>query len=88
MDCPALPVPANGGVTMTGITAGSVAAYFCDSGFMLSDNTPRTCQPDGAWDGVEPTCDRSELAMCMYNARPIHFIQNVGYSDVMYIVHT
>lgn len=63
VDCPALPTPNDGGVTMTGITAGSVATYFCDFGFMLSDNTPRTCQPDGTWDGMEPTCDRSELVV-------------------------
>jgi CUB/sushi domain-containing protein len=55
-DCGALTNPANGSVTVTTTTVGSTASYACSVGYHLSQSTARTCQTDGTWSGVEPTC--------------------------------
>ena len=57
--CPILTDPANGMVTWTGLTPGSTATYTCDEGFELNGVQNRTCQSDGAWSDVPPTCDRT-----------------------------
>ena len=58
--CPPLPNPANGMVTVTGQTSGSTATYTCNTGLELLDLTlgsdARTCQPDGTWSGSEAQC--------------------------------
>ena len=57
--CPVLMSPANGVVMITGQTSGSTAAYTCNSGFELLDDTSgsnvRTCE-DGTWSGSEAQC--------------------------------
>ena len=59
--CPALTDPANGTVTWTGLIPGSTATYTCDEGFELNGVQNRTCQSDGTWSDVPPTCDRGVL---------------------------
>jgi len=54
-DCPDLPAPANGAVSMSGIIVGSTATYSCNEGFSLDGNVERTCEDD-MWTGTEPVC--------------------------------
>jgi hypothetical protein len=53
---PNLAAPANGNVTPSAGTTGTVATYGCDAGYALSGNASRTCQASGAWSGSDPTC--------------------------------
>lgn len=62
--CPNLPNPANGEVTLTGNTVGSLATYSCDLGFGLVGFSTRICQPTGQWSGEEPTCQRKACFIC------------------------
>lgn len=54
--CPTLAQPANGAVTATSGTTGTVVTYSCSAGFALSGSSTRTCGTDSAWSGTEPTC--------------------------------
>jgi hypothetical protein len=56
IDCGVLTDPANGKVNVTATTYNSSATYSCDSGYSLSDSTPRTCQATKQWSGNAPTC--------------------------------
>ena len=55
--CSSLTNPANGQVVVSGLTPGSTATYSCDEGFALNGTQNRTCQSDGTWSDVAPTCD-------------------------------
>ena len=57
VDCGELGNPAGGSVSIAaGTTFGSTAEYNCNIGFLLIGNLERTCQSDGQWSGMEPTC--------------------------------
>jgi len=56
VDCGSLTPPPNGKVNVTTTTYNSSATYSCDSGYNLSDTTPRTCQANKHWSGNAPTC--------------------------------
>ena len=61
MSCGALPDPANGSVSTTGITFGDMSTYSCNAGFNLMGGSTRTCQASGAtgvWSRSAPTCQR------------------------------
>ena len=47
----------NGFACYDGTSAGSVATYQCDEGYTLTENTKRTCEDDGHWDGQLPSCN-------------------------------
>ena len=57
VDCGQLPSPANGVVSLSGTVFDSTASYSCNTGFNVVGNTPRTCQADGQWSGMAPTCE-------------------------------
>ena len=57
-DCGPLSPPLNGQIFIGNTTTGNVAAYLCDSGFLLvNSNESRVCGADGLWSGDEPTCE-------------------------------
>lgn len=56
VECPALPQPDNGLVTLSGVTFGSLATYVCNAGFVLDGNVQRTCLATGEWSGSDPSC--------------------------------
>ena len=57
VNCGALEVPTQSLVTVADTVFGSVATYTCDTGYNLNGDDTRTCQADGTWSGVEPTCE-------------------------------
>ncbi|MCA9488800.1 MAG: hypothetical protein KC621_02735, partial [Myxococcales bacterium] len=60
VSCPPLDPPVDGSVDPTTGRAGDVATYACDPGHVLVGNggsNIRTCQSDGTWSGVAPTCE-------------------------------
>ena len=56
--CDRLRDPANGEVTLSGVTVGSIATYTCDYGYELVGLEFRACQNDGEWSGEAPSCRR------------------------------
>ena len=58
VDCGNLPDPTNGRVVLSGTIFRSTATYQCFSGYTISGTETRTCQDDGEWSGVAPTCIR------------------------------
>ena len=58
VECASLPNPANGVVTVTGLTPGSVATYICDDSYQLIGGDTRTCNSNGLWTNLEPFCIR------------------------------
>ena len=55
-NCPILPDPENGMVTLTGVSVGDMATYTCNDGFELMGVQKLTCQEDGTWDNPLPLC--------------------------------
>ncbi len=55
-DCGSLTNPANGSVSLTMTTFGSMANYSCSNPSYLLGDAVRTCQADGMWSGSEPAC--------------------------------
>ena len=51
-------IPVNGDIVGTGNMVGNRVTYFCNSGFKLSGDAVRTCQPNGQWSGTLPKCNR------------------------------
>ena len=37
---------------------GTIATYKCSPGYQLvNGSSPRACNPDGTWNGTEPSCE-------------------------------
>ena len=41
-------------------SVGGTATYFCNTGYTLSGSSSRTCQSNGVWSGLVPTCQIGE----------------------------
>lgn len=54
--CPELSRPANGNVSLMERFPGYTATFSCHPGFQLSGARFLTCQSNGTWDNVPPTC--------------------------------
>ena len=67
VDCGQLPSLANGQVSLIGTVFGSTATYSCGVGFNAVGNTIRTCQANGQWSGIAPTCEGSILYPPQYS---------------------
>ncbi|XP_065176999.1 sushi, von Willebrand factor type A, EGF and pentraxin domain-containing protein 1-like [Sycon ciliatum] len=59
--CPRPLAIANGGVSVTGATAGSRVNYACDDGFRLVGNSQASCLTSGTWSSKAPTCEPNYL---------------------------
>jgi hypothetical protein len=55
-DCLAPGTPTNGAVSAATTTYPSTANYSCNTGYTLSGASTRSCQSDGTWSGVVPSC--------------------------------
>jgi len=63
--CPNLTDPDNGMVDCSlgdnGVpTEGDTCVYQCDDGYVLSGDPARECLSNGAWSGIDTTCDIGE----------------------------
>ena len=56
VNCEALTNPENGKVMFESTAVGTIASYFCDSGYDLQGTSQRECLSSGMWYGDEPTC--------------------------------
>ncbi len=56
VSCGSLNGPQNGGVTVPDTTYLGVASYWCDTGYSRDGAATRTCQADGSWSALAPTC--------------------------------
>lgn len=61
LQCAALTDPANGAVSVAGLSLGSTATYTCEDGYQLTGAASRQCEVQSAstaagWSGDEPTC--------------------------------
>ena len=50
----------------SGVTPGSIVVYHFAAG-SLSEQSTRTCQPDGAWSGTTPSCVCTSEFMLLYD---------------------
>ena len=48
---------ANGTVLVYETTPGERIYYDCVVGYFLNGSSPRTCQSNGTWSGLKPTCE-------------------------------
>ena len=66
--CPSLPALNNGIVSYNNLILGlnTVATYTCDTGYTISvdSHTTRTCERDGVWSGLPPSCERKWNGFC------------------------
>lgn len=68
VDCGQPPALDNGGISVAQTAFNSTALYSCNNGYLLNGPIMRTCQDNGAWSGVNPTCERmskQKLYTCM-----------------------
>ena len=56
VQCPELSSPANGLVSVSGLTPGSEASYSCKPGYRLEGSLTRTCLDERVWSSQEPAC--------------------------------
>ncbi|KAI8498131.1 hypothetical protein Bbelb_240750 [Branchiostoma belcheri] len=57
VQCPVLTAPANGAVSPTGaVFYPSSVSFTCNPGYQLIGFAAATCQPDGTWSNLAPTC--------------------------------
>ena len=74
--------PENGRVSLSGTTYNSVAAYSCDSGYVLMGNDTRTCLGTGSWSDGEPACMSKLDSQTMISINCYHsFKGSTGGSD-------
>ena len=77
-------VPTNGYIsysdgTVNSRTAGTVATYSCDTGYLLVGDTTRVCQVDGTWDSTSPICERKPSLL--------HPIKCISFVHALYDYH-
>ncbi|MBI5498035.1 MAG: choice-of-anchor D domain-containing protein [Deltaproteobacteria bacterium] len=56
INCGSLSNPTNGSVSAPTTTYGSTATYSCNTYYVMSGASSRTCQLSGSWSGSAPTC--------------------------------
>jgi len=57
LDCGTVPTIANGAVSHAeGTEYNATVTYSCDIGYLIDGVVNRTCQANGNWTDVEPTC--------------------------------
>ena len=89
IECESLSNPANGMVTVTGLTPGSIATYTCDNTYQLLGNDTRTCDSNGLWTKMEPTCVRKYLMIIVFSCTQLivlsPFVESVSMHSHVWI---
>lgn len=57
VDCGRLPAPTNGTSAGGSTVFPNRVLFKCDSGFILSGSSKRTCQANATWSGFQPVCN-------------------------------
>ena len=57
----------NGGKIHSGNLEGDTVTYFCNKRYRLSGDASRTCQSNGEWSGIQPSCDGMFNATLNFN---------------------
>lgn len=63
--------PTNGVMVGTSFSFSNQLEFNCNDGFSLQGSSQRTCQRDGTWTGVPPSCER-ELLLVMCSVQKGH----------------
>ncbi|XP_065183994.1 MAM and LDL-receptor class A domain-containing protein 1-like [Sycon ciliatum] len=70
-DCQVLSPPALGSMTVNGLMFTNTTTFVCTSPYVLMGSAVRTCEINGQWSGVQPTCVLT-TAVCRYNQWRCH----------------
>ncbi|XP_065179178.1 E-selectin-like isoform X3 [Sycon ciliatum] len=62
-DCQVLSQPALGSMTANGLMFSNTTTFVCTSPYVLMDSAVRTCEINGQWSGVQPTCVLTTAAL-------------------------
>ena len=54
--CPSVPEPENGRVSLSGVSVGDRATFSCNIGHQLGGWETVTCLSNGTWDSSPPLC--------------------------------
>ena len=78
--CPCPSSLINGSINCNGshfAGAGGRVTYSCNSGYLISGSSYRTCQANGIWTGTDPTCVKgSDQIIIRYNFALLYLFQN------------
>ncbi|XP_065181756.1 CUB and sushi domain-containing protein 3-like isoform X3 [Sycon ciliatum] len=62
-DCQVLSQPALGSMTVNGLMFSNTTTFVCTSPYVPMDSAVRTCEINGQWSGVQPTCVLTTAAL-------------------------
>ena len=67
--CGSLSNPRNGRVVVQGQSAGSIATYYCNTGYSVQGYSQRVCNINGQWSGTTPACMKAgeKIFLKLYN---------------------
>lgn len=60
-DCASLTPPTHSVMTVTGLNFGNTTSFVCNAPYNLVGSAVRTCEINGQWSGVQPTCSRESI---------------------------
>ncbi|XP_077984790.1 protein mesh-like [Glandiceps talaboti] len=63
VSCGFHPSLSNGSKTVSRYTEGGIITFTCNDGYGLYGSKERTCQSDGTWSGVQPSCSISDCGL-------------------------
>ncbi|XP_065177042.1 sushi, von Willebrand factor type A, EGF and pentraxin domain-containing protein 1-like [Sycon ciliatum] len=63
IDCQVLSPPALGSMTVNGSMFSNTTTFVCTSPYVLMGSAVRTCEINGQWSGVQPTCVLTTAAL-------------------------
>ncbi|KAI8500841.1 hypothetical protein Bbelb_216590, partial [Branchiostoma belcheri] len=79
--CPTLTAPANGALSTTTTSYRTVVNFTCNPGYVLNGTSNTTCQADGTWSNLVPTCTASGAlsTTATFYQTVVNFTCNTGY---------